>query len=75
MDTYSFVLGLIAAIPPTIVAAITLWQLFNVKDDIHEVHLSLNSRLDQLLARTMTAGVAAGRAQLTAEQANPTSSS
>lgn len=41
--------ALITAIPGTLVALLALVQIFRSKKAIQEVHLSINSRMDELL--------------------------
>lgn len=53
-------IALISAAPPTIVAMAALIVSIKSKEAIREVHLSLNSRLDQLITATRQEAHAAG---------------
>lgn len=52
--------ALIASIPPTVVAGVALFQAFRVGRAVQVVHLTMNSRLDQLVALTAKSSHAAG---------------
>ena len=53
--------AIIASIPPTIAALAALIVSNKNHQAVREVHLSLNSRLDQLLGMARAAGVIEGR--------------
>jgi hypothetical protein len=59
--TDNLAIAIIVSTPPTIVAIVGLVIGLKNKDAVKEVHLSLNSRLDQLLELTKKAGIAEGR--------------
>ena len=47
--TDTVTVALITAVPPTIVAGIAVWQARQAKAQVNEVHLSVNSRMDEML--------------------------
>lgn len=58
--TDAIIVAIIAALPPTIVALLALRKSTSNGKAVAEVHLALNSRLDELLRSTRTAAHAAG---------------
>ena len=54
------IIAAIAAIPPTLAALLALVKSIKVEKAVQEVHLSVNSRLDQLLKSTSLASHAEG---------------
>jgi hypothetical protein len=52
----SIITGTIAAVPPTIAAAAALIVSLRNKAAIREVHLTINSRLDQLIQASVAQG-------------------
>ena len=63
----SIIIAIIAAIPPTLVALLTLRNSKKNAQAIQEVHLSINSRMDQLLEASKAASNAEGREEGRAE--------
>jgi hypothetical protein len=63
----AIVIAAIAALPPTLVALAALIQARRTRAAVNEIHLTLNSRLSQLIEATSAAahaeGVVAGRGQ------------
>lgn len=64
----AIIVALIAATPPTIMAILAWWQARRSVRAIAEVHLSLNSRLDELVKAeksvSRTEGIKEGREEL-----------
>jgi hypothetical protein len=56
MDQTLIAVAVIAAVPPTIVATAGLMASLNNADRINQVHLSINSRMDQLVAASKAQG-------------------
>lgn len=61
------IMALIAALPPTLVALAGWFKSQKVEKDVAEVHLSINSRLEQLLKGERVAGELDGRTKATQE--------
>ena len=59
--TEGMTIALIVAIPPTIAGIAALIVSLKNHDAVKEVHLAINSRLDQLLALAREAGFTDGR--------------
>jgi hypothetical protein len=53
--------AIIVSIPPTLVSLLALRRGNKNSEDIHEVHLSINSRMTQLIEATKGASKAEGR--------------
>lgn len=66
-DLTSIIIALIAALPPTLVALLAWHSSRQNARAIENVHVSVNSRMDQLLASSKgeakAAGVVEGRAE------------
>lgn len=60
MDWNMIILAGIAALPPTILAFAALRKASQAVADIQEVHISLNSRLSELLRATAAESYAEG---------------
>ncbi len=60
--------AVLVALPTFAVALVAIWRLFVVETKVWDIHLSVNSRLDQLLAAVEARGVAAGRKEILDEQ-------
>lgn len=56
MTTLQIILALVAAIPPTLTAIISLIMTLRNTDKLNEIHVSLNSRLSELVAASITQG-------------------
>lgn len=69
MDMYSFIIQVLIALPPIIIALITLYKVVLVKSDVKEVHLAINSRLDDWMKSNTAASIAIGRNQVHTELA------
>jgi Na+-translocating ferredoxin:NAD+ oxidoreductase RnfG subunit len=50
--TDTIIIALITAVPPTIVAGVAVMQAKQAKRQVNEIHLSVNSRMDELLKLT-----------------------
>lgn len=57
----SDIIAIIATLPPTLVALLTLWYSRKNTSAIQEVHLSINSRMDELLKAAKGEAIAEGR--------------
>jgi len=55
------IVAVITAIPPTIMAIMVLRKGDKNAEAIHEIHLSINSRMDQLLKASKAESLAEGR--------------
>ncbi len=61
MMSEAVVVAAIVAIPPTVAAVAALIVSIRTHSATREVHLSVNSRMDELLRVTKTSGIAEGR--------------
>lgn len=64
--------AIIAAVPPTLLAGLALLKAGKVEKAVNEVHLSVNSRLDEFLKVTKTASHAEGVKEEKDKQENKT---
>jgi len=62
------IVAAVSAVPPTIAATAAMVVALKSKQQIHELHMQVNSRMDELLRVSMTAARAEGvEAQRTKE--------
>lgn len=64
----AIIIAVIAATPPTLVALLSFFKSRNNATAIQEVHLSVNSRMDELLAASKGEARAEGHAAGLSEQ-------
>lgn len=57
----SIIVALIVALPPTLTAFAGLWFSYKNLHAISEVHLSINSRMDELIKEAKGVSLAEGR--------------
>lgn len=59
--------AIISALPPTLTALVALWVAIvnrrNTKKEIQEIHISVNSRMDQLLKMSQSSARAEGHVE------------
>ena len=64
----TIIVASIAAIPPTIAAVASIWVSWRNSDKLDDIHITLNSRLTQLLQQTSMASRAAGKVEGVAQE-------
>ena len=70
LDINSIIIAIIAAIPPTLVGLLVFYSSRKNARAIEDVHISINSRMDQLLESSKGEAKAQGVVQGRAEEKN-----
>jgi hypothetical protein len=56
----NIIVAIIVSTPPTLIGLATLWTAMQAQQKVQELHMTVNSKMDRLLAVTATASHAEG---------------